>query len=246
MLRLSQTTIAGILLGGAVLTVAGCAAVQTTIAHSELDVQSKMTNTIFLDPVAQDQRIIFIQAKNSSDQPGLDLAPAMVQAMTARGYRVVENPEQAHYQLQINVLQVGRSSPSAAEQALAGGYGSIWTTANTAASIGATNSANSGVAAGLVGTALATVADAAVKNVTYSIVTDLQLSERSAQPVLEQTVQSLEQGRSGRRNIASQEITNWKRYQTRIVSTANKVNLDLNEAVPVLTSGMTRSIAGIF
>lgn len=37
-----------------------------------------------------------------------------------------------------------------------------------------------------------------------------------------------------------------KRYRTRIVATAEKVNLDWPQAAPDLVSGMTRSIAGVF
>jgi hypothetical protein len=38
----------------------------------------------------------------------------------------------------------------------------------------------------------------------------------------------------------------WKTYQTRIVSTANKVNLEFNEALKSLEDGLVRSISGIF
>jgi Enterobacterial TraT complement resistance protein len=46
--------------------------------------------------------------------------------------------------------------------------------------------------------------------------------------------------------LSSTETTDWKRYQTRVQSTASKANLEFEEAAPELTSGLTRSIAGIF
>ncbi len=234
-------------LGSLTLLMAGCAAVQTSIAHANLDVQSKMTNTVFLDAVGPDKRGIFVQVRNSSDRPEIDITPDVMQDLASKGYTVVADPDQANYELQVNVLQVGKASPSAAEQAYVGGYGSIWNSANAGTYLGATlGGYNATVAGGLVAGALATVADAAVKNVTFSIVTDLQISERSAVPVTEQTMQSLVQGRAGRRNLTAQEVSNWKRYQTRIVSTANQVNLDFADAIPPLRAGMARSISGMF
>jgi hypothetical protein len=42
------------------------------------------------------------------------------------------------------------------------------------------------------------------------------------------------------------EKTSWKTYQTRILSSANKVNLDFDEALPALRAGVSQSIAGLF
>src|SRR5215475_5870420 len=100
----------------------GCAATQTAIAHHDLDVQTKMTNTIFLDPVTPDKQVVYVQAKNTSDQPAFDLETPLKQAIAARGYRIVQDPSQAYYILQDNVLQVGKTSPSAAQESFAGGY----------------------------------------------------------------------------------------------------------------------------
>ena len=36
------------------------------------------------------------------------------------------------------------------------------------------------------------------------------------------------------------------KYRTRVISTANKVNLVYDEAAPDLTNGLTRSISGLF
>ncbi|WP_275112714.1 complement resistance protein TraT [Bathymodiolus thermophilus thioautotrophic gill symbiont] len=38
----------------------------------------------------------------------------------------------------------------------------------------------------------------------------------------------------------------WKTYRTRIVSTANQVNLKFDEAIKSLEDGLVRSISGIF
>ena len=229
-------------------SLSGCAAVQTAISKSDLDVQNKMTDTIFLDPVPDSQKTVYVQIKNSSDQRDLDLASDITAGIEANGYSIVTDMPRAHYLLQVNVLQVGKMDPSAAERMFAGGYGSAFGTAAAGATVGALASSSwmgAGIG-GLVGAAVATVADAAVKDVTYTIITDVQVSERSKVAVKERTNQRLQQGRSGTRDVSAEETTDWKRYQTRVMSTANQVNLSLESALPPLKAGTARSIAGIF
>jgi hypothetical protein len=76
----------------------------------------------------------------------------------------------------------------------------------------------------------------------------VQISERAGEGVMvtERMTQDLTQGRSGRRILSSTEMHDWKRYQTRVMSSANRVNLNFEEAAPELEAGLTRAIAGIF
>ncbi len=81
---------------------------------------------------------------------------------------------------------------------------------------------------------------------TYTIVTDLQISERTEETV-EQTVQSaLDQGTGSKVMQTSRSIRERRKYQTRVVSTANQVNLKFEEAETPLKIGLAKSIAGIF
>jgi hypothetical protein len=41
-------------------------------------------------------------------------------------------------------------------------------------------------------------------------------------------------------------VTKFKKYRTRVVSTANKVNLEYEEAAPALTQGLAKSLSGLF
>jgi len=235
---------------GALLLLAGCGATMTAVGKRDLEVQTRMTNSVFLDPVAPAQRTVFVQLRNTSDRPDFDIADAVKAAIAARGYRVVEDPEQAQYMLQANVLQVGVTSPTAAEANFGGGFGStaVGGAIGALGTRAATRDAGAIIAGALVGAAAETVADSYFKDVTYSITTDLQVSERSREGVVvtETLEQDLEQGRSGSRVLSSAETTGWKRYQTRVMSTANKANLEFEEAAPELVAGLTRSIAGIF
>lgn len=232
------------------LSLAACSATTTAIGKRNLDVQTKMTESIFLDPVPADQRTVFVQVRNTSDQPDFDIEPAVRASIASRGYKVVDDPTEARYLLQANVLQAGRNTDDGAEGLFAGGFGSTVLGGAAGAGAGRVLSEDPAVIIGgaLAGAAVSAVADAFVQDVTYSVVTDVQVSERAAQGVVvtESAHQDLTQGTSGSRVLSSTETSDWKRYRTRVMSKANQANLEFEEAAPDLTAGLTRSIAGIF
>jgi len=226
------------------VALSGCAATQVALQHKDLSVQTKMSNTIFLNPVPPSEQTVYVQFKNTSDKT-LNV-PALEQEidanLTNQGYRIVPY-NQAHYMLQINVLSVGKMSEAAAKQSLMGGYGGSVLGAASGALIG-----HSGGAAGagaLVGGIASMVADSLVKDVTYAMITDVQVAERSKAAVTQQTNADLQQGTS---TTTTQQISgtgHWVYYRTRIVSTANKVNLNFKDAIPTLQGQLVHSISGI-
>jgi hypothetical protein len=113
---------------------------------------------------------------------------------------------------------------------------------------GWTGAAVGGVVGGILGGVTETVANAAVKDVTFMVVTDIEISEKAKQGVIvrQDSQQDASQGVGGRRTQTSSEVTDMKKYRTRIVSTANKANLAYEEAAPELTAGLVRSISGLF
>lgn len=232
----------------------GCAATTTAVAKRQLDVQTKMTDTIFLEPALPPERAVYVEVKNSSDKPELDLARPVREEIAARGYRVVDDPRLARYLLQVNVLQAGRSSRSAAERSYEGGFGSAVTGgaigAGAGYGIGRLGGNDTALAIGgaLIGAAISTLADAFVQDTTYSVVADLQVSERAPDGVIvsESERANLAQGNSGSRSQTSSTTSGWKRYRTRVISTANRANLDWPDAAPSLAAGLTRTVAGIF
>jgi len=226
-----------------------CAATSTGLGKRNLEVQTKMTDTIFLEPVSPHDRTVLVQVRNTSDRAEFDIAPAVEASIVERGYRIVYRPEDARYLLQANVLQVGVTSPTAAEQTFAGGFGGtlMGGAAGVAGARIASDDTRALIAGGLVGAATSSVVDALIEDVTYTIVTDVQISERAGEGVVvtERLEQNLRQG-TGTRIISATQTHEWKRYQTRIMSTANRTNLDFEDAAPQLVDGLTRSIAGIF
>jgi hypothetical protein len=231
----------------------GCAAMHTAIAKKDLDVQTKMSDAVFLEPVGPDKRVIFIQVRNTSDKQNFDIEQSLKAAIVAKGYRVVDDPDTAHYKLLAQVLSVAKSSPTAAEASLQAGFGGVLGGAGAGALIGAGAGGGTGAAYGagvgaLVGGLVSTIANAAVKDVVFVAITDVQISEKAKGGVIgrRNTQVDIGQGTGGRERQTFAEATDEKSYRTRIVSTANKVNLDYEEAAPELTVGLTRSLAGLF
>ena len=243
-----------LLLGALVVVLTGCAAVHTSIAKRNLDVQTRMSDAVFLDPVGPDKRTIFVQVRNTSDKPNFDLEGPIKNAISGRGYQVLDDPEAAQFMLQAQILSVSKASVTAAEAALAGGYGAplAGITAGAVAGVATGGStqdmAVAGVAGAVLGGLVETVANAAVQDVFYVAITDVQISQKARAGVTGQRDLQVDanQGIGGAETTTFSEVTNEKRYRTRVMSTANKVNLQYEEAAPELNAGLTRVLAGLF
>lgn len=226
-------------------SIMGCAATGTLITKRNLDVQTKMSDSIFLDPVAPSKRVIYIQARNTSDKPSFQLQRPLIEKLKAAGYRITDNPEEANYLLQVNTLSVGKMDPTAADANLHAGYGGALTGAALAYATG-TRSGSGLATAGITGAAIEWVSGLLVKDVTFASITDIQVSERSKGVVRSTSKHQLQQGSSGSTTNYYEEESNWKRYQTRVVSTANKANLEWGMAAPEMVNGVSQSISGLF
>lgn len=257
------------------ITLSSCSSTHTAITKRNLEVKTQMSETIFLEPVSPDKQVVYVQVRNTSGMPDLNIAPEVITAITANGYRITDNPDNAYYLLQANILQAGKLDNT---DELAGGYGEAITTGVMGAAIGGlANDSHGALAGAAAGAAIGMIADALVKDVTYSIITDVQISERAKHSIRESTSTTLSQGNiaknnvnihldskndtlqgkvghsitqgSGSSTVTSQEYmedTDWKKYRTRVSSYANKVNLKFEEAEPQLVNGLVHSLAGIF
>ena len=250
----TRYVVTALLIGALVVVLAGCAAVHTSVAKRNLDVQTRMSDAVFLDPVGPDKRTIFVQVRNTSDKPNFDLEGPIKNAIRGRGYQVLDDPETAHFKLQAQILSVSKASVTAAETAFSGGYGAPIAGITTGAVAGVAtggstqNMAVAGVAGAIVGGLIETVANAAVQDVFYVAITDVQISQKAKAGVTGQRDLQVDasQGIGGAETTTFSEVTNEKRYRTRVMSTANKVNLQYEEAAPELNAGLTRVLAGLF
>ncbi len=228
------------------LSMSGCSAMHTAIKKKDLDVQTKMSETIFLEPVAPEHKIIYFDFRNTSDKD-IQIKEQIATVFKNRGYTITQNPKEATYMLQGNILKVGKSDLREAEGFFSSGFGGAATGAAAAYALSGGGRTVAGV--GLAGAALGLVGDALVDDVLYVMITDLQIRERPLDgEVITQTQQAdLQQGSSTRVQQDTRGAkVEWKTYRTRIVSTANQVNLEFEEAQPVLESALARSVSGIF
>ena len=230
-------------------TIIGCAATQTVIEHRNLETKTSLSKTVFLDPVSDEEKTIFIVVKNTSDQD-MNINQKLSRAFKMKGYRVTKKLSEAHYLLQANILQVGKMSTAASQSALGGGYGSSVAGGLTGGGLAAAITQNSTaiIASGVTGGLAGLAADAVVKNVNYTMITDVQISERVGKgvKVSEEHQSSLQQGTGSKLKQVSSRQTQYERYRTRIVSNANKFNLTFTDAAPSLEAGLVKTLVGIF
>eukprot|EP00494_Astrolonche_serrata_P005243 UN05259 len=101
----------------------------------------------------------------------------------------------------------------------------------------------------VVGALVGVVTDSMVDDTLYTMVTDLQVRERPRinEVVHQQQSESVTQGIDTQvsQSTGLTEV-DWKTYHTRVISTANQVNLAFDDALPGLEIGLARSIAGLF
>ncbi len=230
---------------GAVVTISGCAGIGTAISHKDLKIQTKMSNSIFLPPVPENKQVVFVQVRNTTAKESINLRPELVRDLRENGWRVTHDMNKAYVLLQVNVLQVGKTNPSALKDSLAQGYGAGIAGAMVGAV--ATDSMGGAVAGGLIAGLGEVIVDASVHNVTYSMVTDVQISVRAPKGVkIHEKVRSdLQQGTSTDVKQTYHQRSDWERYRTRVVSYANQVNLKFDKAAPILTDQLASSVANI-
>ena len=231
----------------------GCGAVHTSIAKADLDVSTKMSDAVFLDPVGKAQRTLFVQVRNTSDKPNFNIESALKAAIAGRGYRIVDDPDRATFKLQAQILSVAKTDPTAAEAALGAGYGGAIGGAVLGGTIGGAMKGARGLGIGagvgaMAGGLAETVANAMVKDVLYVAITDVQISQKAKEGVTgrQKTKADIAQGTGTKVEQIFDEVVKEKKYRTRVMSTANQVNLEYKDAAPELNAGLTRVLAGLF
>jgi len=222
------------------LSLFACSTIHTSIEKSDLDVQTKASESIFLEPVRADKRVIFVSVRNTSDKD-LNIKSRIIDRLESNGYQITDDPDTAQFMLQANVLKVGKDNQEASDSYLEAGF--------SGAVLGDALSSDSNSGEGIVlGAILGVVADSLVDDTLFTMVTDLQVRERPRknEVVTQQQNEENSQGSATVSQSSNLAAVDWKTYHTRIVSTANQVNLEFEEALPALENGLIRSISGFF
>lgn len=240
--KLSVLIVSTFLIG---LFISGCGAASTAIEKRNLEVQTKMSDSIFLEPVSPQKQIVYLKVRNTTDK-NVEVEQEIRNAFEAKGFKVVSNPAEAYFMIQANILQVGKTDGTDSDSALKSGFGGGLLGAGVSMATGGSGS-NIGIGAA-VGALVGVLADTMVKDIYYSMVTDVEIRQR---PTLDESISQHESNYSeqGTTSTISQNVnTNnaqWKTYRTRVISTANKVNLEFEEAQPALTKGLAKSLSGV-
>jgi hypothetical protein len=250
---------APLLLVGVILTLSGCGAsyskVGTNLSGEKVEItkkdvhaKTKMSETIFLEPVAPAEQIIYFRFRNTSDED-LDVSARLKSRFEKLGFRVTRNPKEANFLVQANLLKVGEMDEAEQKNYLGMGYaGTTGAVAlGTVSMLGGGSSRGSLAAAGA-GLLLGMAVEAArIKDVHYALVTDVEIRQRplEGEQVSKTENVSGQMGASGAMKQSSTlENVKWKVYRTRIVSSAYGPGLDFSQAKPFLEDGMVRALAG--
>lgn len=233
------------MLSVSIALITACAATQTMIEHRTLEAETNF-KPIFLAPVSANEKSIYISIENTTDQD-IDISRKLTSAFKEKGYVVYKNPSNAHYLLDAKVMRLGKISKS--EETAMGGFGSALGGGTAGVAIGSlAKNSTAMIAGGLTGGLAGMAADALIKDVKYTMVTEIQISERVGKgiTVSEEHRASLAQGTNSRLKQVSSRQSQYERYQTRIISKAEKVNLSFKDAKPVLEAGLVKALVGFF
>jgi hypothetical protein len=210
-----------IVLGSMNLT--GCAASRMMIRYGELDTQTEMSESVFLELRSDLPRTVHV-AETSTAGRELTIRPALDRQLVASGYTLVDDPDEATYIIQVNHLRLVESElhedqnvSHAIGNAFMAGAGAAF----AADLFGATGAAGGvGLVAGVFGFLL----DSGTKHIAHTLTTELLLTERVP---------------------AGEGAAELRYHETQIVSGASKVNLEVEQGLPSMISGMSRSLAGL-
>ncbi|HAG53328.1 MAG TPA: hypothetical protein DCL21_06050 [Alphaproteobacteria bacterium] len=225
---------------------ASCASNKLATEKKELRVDTRMSHSIFLEPVDPEQQIIYVKVKNSSGNKDLRLQRAIVGEMTYLGYQVTNAPSKANFMLQANIRNYTSTAkaPDGSGETIVG------------AVLGGVLGSAIGDGKGQeIATALGAVAGGAAGqkfsgrnlDVEYTALVDLVIAERSNNGLVDyRNRQNLTQGEGTSVSANFTNQSQWKKYRTKLVSKATKINLTEQEATQAIVNDIINSLSGLF
>ncbi|MCW8090555.1 complement resistance protein TraT [Alteromonas sp. ASW11-130] len=231
------------------LFLSGCGAIHTSIAKKDLDVQTKLSTSIFVEPVPPEERKIYLQVRSAVmefDRNEFKNALNSQISSNGNGYEFVDDPKEAQYTMSVFVRNLEKASPTAAEGYLRTGFEGV--AVGSAAAVASGSGYRGAAAGGLIGGLASTAANAFVKDVTYLLVADIQIKERAPQGVIvrRDSKVNVKTSDDGGTTQTYSEASNRKEYRTRVVTTANKANLELEEAQSLMFDKTAYAMASFF
>lgn len=235
-----------------IIILTSCGAIDKNVKYGKLDLQTKMSETVFLDPLTEGRNTIYIKTTNTSGQRDIDIHGQIAGSLISKGYNIVKDASKAHYVLNVNVLRLGslKDGEDPFMPLQGGGISdSVAGTAMVGAGLGAvaTNDRSGALAGALIGAGIGYLSDAMVKVVSYNVVTDVQILERNYNsPITKKVRTKSKKSETGYIEEEYTEESKWKKYNTRIITAAARTNLKFEEISAQLQQAISSSIAGIF
>ena len=161
------------------------------MSKKDLDVQTKTSTPIFVDPIPPAERTLYVEVRSGVSEFDRRAFAKFVReqfAANENGYKVVDDPAKARYLMLAYVLNLEKASPNAAQAALQQGYvggGDVSAGTAVGALIGAnSNNGYGGYRGAAIGGLMAAggslVANSLVHDVTYMLVCDVSVRKRVA------------------------------------------------------------------
>lgn len=210
------------------------------------------SNTIFLDP--NTNRTVHTQLRNASENQQVTLDELNAK-LTAKGYQLVKDPEQANYWIQAKVIYCHKAAEGVTPESVAkaGAGAGISSGGTTMAS--SSDTSGGGMGGGMMGmgggmpdiNAMMRQAMAGgggfpgmqmqqapkEDGVTYLCVTDVQITDRKL-------------GKTIGQPVSGQATSSPKVQQMRMVGHVRQKNIDIPEATPIIQDKVSTGIAGLF
>ena len=237
-------------------------------ATTELQTNVRMSQSVFIDPVKKELRTVFISSKNTSGQP-INLEQSLSNELQAKGYKIVDDPDEATYILMVNVLYCDKKQ----ENNVAGaalGAGAVGAGVSAYNNGGADQAIGVGLGAAVIGGLIGK----ATEDTIYQMQVDILIKERTKGSVLTQnstvagqaSVRDVKKsgfvnsfgGDTKNSNLSGQLNSNagsassqsyesdFIEHKTVMLAEATKMNLTLQEATPILERQISNQIAGLF
>ncbi|MBZ8006433.1 hypothetical protein AVBRAN9332_09195 [Campylobacter sp. RM9332] len=216
-----------------ILSIVGIGFMFGACASNSLELDTKLNNSIFIEPVAKSKKSIFVFAKNTSDC-NVNIESKLIEGLKNKGYTILNEPTNATFIVSTNIVECSKKSEEELKQ-------DALKSINPAFAAFANNKS---------------FASSIINNITgeeYTIElkADVNIKQRSANKVINQnnnydiknSNSSLKlQNNSKSQNYESDFIEN----STIINAKAKQRNIKLEEVLPILENEMAKKIYNLF
>ncbi|CAM2821846.1 complement resistance protein TraT [Helicobacter burdigaliensis] len=245
-----------------------CALFLSGCVTTTMQTKATMSQSIFIDPVAKNKQTIYIAMRNTSGQ-NINLLSKVLGNLQAKGYTIVDDPKMANFILQANVLYCNIKQENNATGAAVLGAG-------VGAGVGGYNhgSMTGTIAGGAIGALVGGIAGKLTEDTIYQMQVDINIRQKVEGGTINTNASASRQAtvtdgrRAGFLNSFGGDVrdtqgggrlqdnrtnyneqiytTDYSEKQTTLFAEATKLNLTLEEAIPVLEDKIANQISGIF